>query len=188
MKPNRVTGPLLALALICAPAIPALAKPVSTHVVEVDWVVSESDVFTNGFVTVTHDELGQTSVDLLIFENSVVDCGGGSQGTMSRSVSHSGPVDLAFTVDRHMDEASLVGSISVTESTSVFCFGSPTVNSVQQSTTELELLAFAVDRPVRSRDRETGTRYIVRPANVTVSVGAATYADQGLLTEEISRG
>ena len=187
MKPNRMTGPLLAVALICAPAIPALGRPVSTHTVEMDWSTNQSGVFTSGFVTVTHDDLGQTDVAVLILESSVVECGGASLGTMSRTVSHSGPADVSIVIDRHMDEVALNGQIDVTESTSVSCPGTATVDTVQVSTTDVGLLAVAVDRPFRSRDQQTGTRYIVRPADVTVSLDTATYADSGLVTEEISR-
>lgn len=187
MKPNRFTGPLMALALMCAPAIPALARPVSTHTVDMDWSTSQSGVFTNGNVTVTHDELGQTNVDLLVLQSSLIECDGGLLGVLDRSVSHSGPADVSIAIDRHMDEIALNGQIDVTESTTVSCPGAATVNTVQASTTDVDLLAVAADRPVRSRDQQTGTRSIVRAADVTVSLDLATYADSGLVTEEISR-
>ncbi|MDH3247737.1 MAG: hypothetical protein OEQ47_02185 [Acidimicrobiia bacterium] len=180
MKLKRNTGLVLSLVLILAPATAAVAKPVASHHLAVDTSSFESGVSVNGSIDLTVDGSGISSVRLIWAESSLTECGATS-GLLHRSIEHAGPAALDVTIDRHLETVVVTGSLEVVET--VTTCGSSVVSS---STIDLNLTGVAADRPARSRDGATGTRFISRAHEFVLELGVKQVLDSGTLTKSIS--
>lgn len=186
MKFKRMIGLVASMALMLAPATAAVAKPVTSHRIEVSWASSAGLVTTNGSLGVTSDESGESLVKLQLWENGAVQCSDGSWVSTSRVLSYEGAVSLSVSVDRHLDQITIDGSIPATETVTGGCLV-PALRTAQHDVS-VSLDGTGLGRVARSRDSVTGTRFITRLADVTLDLGGVSITDQANLTKIIARG
>lgn len=184
MKLKRTTGLLLSLALMSAPAIAAVAKPVASHHLVVSWNSTEAGIFVNGSIDFD-DESGTPMIELISTESGLEVCSDGSSGIRTSSMEYHGTTSLDIAIDRHLKTVTISGNLPVNLKVSSTCDGAASVEST--TPVVLNLTGLSESRPVRTRDSESGSRIISRWHSFELELDGVPVSSQGMLTKTISR-
>ena len=186
MKFKRTLGLVASMALMLAPATAALARPVTSHQFVVSWNSADGVVTTYGSLDVTAGESGTSQVSFQLRGTGAVQCSDGSWQQTSRVVSYDGPASLSVSVDRHLDQITIDGSLPVSETVTNGCLA-PALQTVQYGFS-VSLDGTGIGRVERSRDSASGTRYMTRAADVALDLDGVSITELGTLTKIIVRG
>lgn len=181
MRMKKPIGLLLSLALLLVPATAAFAKPVASHQLAVYWSSRDLGALVTGSIDVTV-EAGVSIVDLYVTESSPEPCGDEPTGSRIRIVQYLGPALLTTSVDRQLATIRIAGEVPVQE-TVISCGA---VSSPVSSVVTVDLTGTALDRPVRTRDRDSGTRFIRRAHQFTLVFDGSGFSYVGMVTKSIS--